>query len=118
MKPILLLAAAGALCLPLTAHATRAHWFAVTFAIVVVVALAAALVSRRFGPAPAWKLALAFAAGVLAMEAISLAAWWAVMASRGMFLPPQALRIAMVEGAAMSTVGAAVAFLAGILPRR
>lgn len=118
MRPLLLLAAAGALCLPLTAHATRAHYFAVTFAVVVFVAAAATLLSRRLGKAPAWKLALAFAAGVLAMEAFSLGAWWGVMASRGMPLPPQALRIALVEAAAMSTVGAAVAFLAGLYPRR
>ena len=118
MKPLLLMAAAGALCLPLTAHATRANLFAVTFAVVVIVAVAAAIVAQRGAKSPAWTLALAFAAGVLAMEAFSVAAWWVAMTSRGIVLPGRSLRIAMVEGAAMSTVGAVAAFVAGLLARR
>lgn len=119
MKPVALLFAAGAICLPLTHPFTREGAFFVTFAIVVAVAaVVAAALAAAAGTLALWKVPAGIAAGSLASEGGWIAHWlW----SNG--LPaagslPMGLRIALVEGAALSTTAGVVALLVFALVRR
>ena len=121
MRPCAITLLAGALCVPVTHAVTRAGNFRLTLLIVIVVVAASVAVSMRYMrktgcSAPWWALPLAFAVGALAAEGVALAGYDAYFGWDGARLRA-AFRLASIEAAAISVVGAISVVIAQLLIR-